>query len=197
MIGRLWAVVLASAMGAAMAMAAGAETYKGYEQPPYRVEAEEGPFQLRAYAPHLVAEVQVEGSRDGAINTGFRTLASYIFGGNATGEKIAMTVPVAQTPVGADAWTVRFMMPAAFRPETLPAPDRAAIRFVTTAPERQVTVRFSGARGDRVLDEKAAALRDWAAARGLTITAGPHYYFYDGPMTLPWNRRNEVAFTVD
>ncbi|MCU0903952.1 MAG: heme-binding protein [Tabrizicola sp.] len=197
MIGQLKAMVLAGVVGVAMAEGAGAETYKGYELPPYQVEAEEGPFQLRAYAPHLVAEVRVTGSRDGAINTGFRTLAGYIFGGNATGEKIAMTVPVAQTPVDADAWTVRFMIPAAFRPETLPAPDRAGIRFLTTAPERQVTVRFAGARSDRVLDEKAAALRDWATAKGLTITAGPHYYFYDGPMTLPWNRRNEVAFTVD
>jgi hypothetical protein len=173
-----------------------AETYKGYELPPYTVAATDGAFEVRDYGAHLVAEVRVSGSRDGAINTGFRTLAGYIFGGNATGEKIAMTVPVAQTPVADGEWTVRFMMPAGFRPETLPKPDRAAIRFVTTAPERQVSLRFPGQRGDKVLAEKAAALRAWAKARGLTVTAGPHYYFYDGPMTLPWNRRNEVAFTV-
>jgi hypothetical protein len=188
--------ILAGVLAMASGMA-GAETYKGYELPPYTVELTDGAFELRDYGAHLVAEVRVTGSRDGAINAGFRTLADYIFGGNATGEKVAMTVPVAQTPVADGAWTVRFMMPASFRPETLPKPDRATIRFVTTAPERQVSLRFSGQRGDQVLTEKVATLRSWAKTRGLTITAGPHYYFYDGPMTLPWNRRNEVAFTVN
>ena len=173
-----------------------AETYKGYEQPPYRVAQADGAFELRDYGSHLVAEVQVRGTRDGAIGTGFRKLAGYIFGGNDRGEKIAMTVPVAQSPQEDGIWTIRFMMPASFRPETLPAPKDGSIRFVTVAPERQVALSFTGLRGDRVIEEKAAELRDWAASRGLTITAGPHFYFYDGPMTLPWNRRNEVAFTV-
>jgi hypothetical protein len=188
--------VLAGVLAMAGATAT-SDTYKGYELPPYTIEMTDGDFQLRDYGAHLVAEVRVSGSRDGAINTGFRTLAGYIFGGNATGEKIAMTVPVAQTPVADGEWTVRFMMPAAFRPETLPKPDRDSIRFVTTAPERQVILQFSGLRGDRALADKAEALRGWAQAKGLTITAGPHYYFYDGPMTLPWSRRNEVAFTVE
>ncbi|MGL4238529.1 SOUL family heme-binding protein [Tabrizicola sp.] len=191
-------VVLAAGLGVAMVVGvAKAESYKGYEMPPYTVEATEGAYELRSYGSHLVAEVRVSGSRDGAISAGFRVLAGYIFGGNDRGEKIAMTVPVAQTPVSDGEWTVRFMMPSAFRPADLPSPEAASIRFVTVDPERQVALSFSGARGDRVLAAKAAELRAWAKERGLTITAGPHYYFYDGPMTLPWNRRNEVAFTVD
>jgi hypothetical protein len=191
-----WAV-LATFLGVTMAGGAMAETYKGYELPPYRVERSDGPYEVRAYGAHLVAEVRVRGSREGSISTGFRLLAGYIFGGNASGEKIAMTVPVAQSATEGDSWIVRFMMPAAQRPETLPAPDRAEVRFVPIAPERQIALRFSGARGDAVLAAKAAALRDWAKAQGMTITAGPYYYFYDGPMTLPWKRRNEVAFGVE
>jgi hypothetical protein len=38
-----------------------------------------------------------------------------------TGEKMAMTVPVAQTPVG-EAWVVSFMMPARYTMDSLPAP---------------------------------------------------------------------------
>ena len=44
--------------------------------------------------------------------------------------------------------------------------------------------------------ENARKLADWAKAQGLTLTSPPRYYFYDGPMTLPWNRRYEVAFTL-
>jgi SOUL heme-binding protein len=190
-------VILAGLLGIIMAgNFAGAETYRGNEMPPYVVEQADDAYELRSYGAHVVAEVTVDGGRTAAISKGFRVLAGYIFGGNATKQKIAMTVPVAQSPADDAQWTVRFMMPAAFDPGTLPAPNDARIRFVDVAPERQVTLQFSGVPGADSLAAKAADLRGWAQARGLAITAGPHYYFYDGPMTLPWNRRNEVAFTI-
>ena len=184
------------ALGVAMAGEAGAETtHKGYEMPPYAVEWQDGTREIRSYGPHLLAEVRVTGGRTGAIQTGFRTLAGYIFGGNSTGEKIAMTVPVAQTPEG-ERWVVTFMMPSRYSTETLPAPRSDAIRFVKAGPSRQLVERFSGLPGTASLADRAEALRSWAEGQGHEIIAGPHYYFYDAPMTLPWNRRNEVAFTI-
>jgi hypothetical protein len=186
------------ALGVGMATGAGAEeTHKGYEMPPYTVEWQDGAREIRSYGPHLLAEVKVSGSRSGAIQKGFRVLAGYIFGGNATGETIAMTVPVAQTPAaGGETWVVSFMMPARYTTETLPAPRTDAIRFVEARPSRQLVERFSGIPGTNGLSDRAEALRTWAQAQGYEIVAGPHYYFYDAPMTLPWKRRNEVAFTI-
>lgn len=192
----MWRIMTAVVLGMTMAGEVMAEdTHKGYEMPPYNVERAEGPREIRVYGPHLLAEVKVSGNRQGAIQTGFRVLAGYIFGGNASGEKIAMTVPVAQTPEG-ESWTVSFMMPARFTKDTLPAPRADAIRFVEAGPSRQVVDRFTGLPGTEDLAARAEALRVWAESEGLTITAGPHYYFYDAPMTLPWKRRNEVAFTI-
>lgn len=186
------------ALGVAMAGQAGAEaSHKGYEMPPYTVDWQDGAREIRSYGPHLLAEVRVSGSRSGAIQKGFRVLAGYIFGGNATGEKIAMTVPVAQTPEpGGETWVVSFMMPARYSTDTLPAPRTDAIRFVTAGPSRQLVERFSGIPGSDNLADRAEALRQWAQGQGHVIVAGPHYYFYDAPMTLPWKRRNEVAFTI-
>ena len=186
------------ALGVAMAGQAGAEdSHKGYEMPPYSVEWQDGTREIRAYGPHLLAEVKVSGSRSGAIQMGFRTLAGYIFGGNATGEKIAMTVPVAQTAdPGGETWVVSFMMPERYTTETLPAPRTDAIRFAKAGPSRQLVERFSGIPGSEGLSDRAEALQAWARAQGYEIVAGPHYYFYDAPMTLPWKRRNEVAFTI-
>ena len=187
---------LVLALGVVMAGGAGAEaTHKGYEMPPYRVDWAEGAREIRGYGPHLLAEVRVSGGRSGAIQAGFRVLAGYIFGGNATGEKIAMTVPVAQTPAGED-WVVSFMMPARYTAETLPAPRSERVRFVQAGPSRQVVERFSGLPGTAGLEERAEALRARAEGQGHEILAGPHYYFYDAPMTLPWKRRNEAAFTI-
>jgi hypothetical protein len=173
------------------------QTHKGYEMPPYQVERTDGDIEVRRYAPHIVAEVTVEGDRSTAVNRGFRVLAGYIFGGNAERRKVAMTVPVTQSPKSQDdLWTIRFMMPADFSADTLPSPDDQRIRFITTPAERQVVIRFSGLPGTAVLDRKTGVLRAWAASNGLELSSGPHFYFYDAPMTLPWNRRNEVAFTV-
>ena len=186
------------ALGVAMATEAGAEdAHKGYEMPPYTVEWQDEAREIRSYGPHLLAEVKISGSRSGAIQKGFRVLAGYIFGGNATGEKIAMTAPVAQTPdPGGETWVVSFMMPARYTTDTLPAPRTDAIRFVTAGPSRQLVERFSGLPGTDNLADRAQALRAWATAQGHEILAGPHYYFYAAPLTLPWKRRNEVAFTI-
>lgn len=192
------------ALGVMMAGTGVAETaHKGREMPPYTVERAEGTREIRVYGRHLLAEVRVQGGRQAAIRTGFSVLAGYIFGGNATGEKIAMTVPVAQTPVegagaenGGEIWTIRFLMPARFSPDTLPAPRDTAIRFVEAGPSRQVVERFSGLPETADLAARATALREWAEAGGHQILAGPHYYFYDAPMTSPGSRRNEVAFTL-
>jgi SOUL heme-binding protein len=196
----MWRILTAFAMGMGMTVAGAGkimaeDTHKGYEMPPYTVERTEGSREIRIYGPHLLAEVKVSGDRQGAIQSGFRVLAGYIFGGNESGEKIAMTVPVAQTPEG-DHWTVSFMMPARFTKDTLPKPQTDAIRFVEAGPSRQVVDRFTGLPASDDLATRAEALRVWAEGQGLTITAGPHYYFYDAPMTLPWKRRNEVAFTI-
>jgi hypothetical protein len=189
-------------LGVAMAVAgvpAAAETWKGYEMPPYRVQAAEGAREFRAYGPHLLAEVTVTGSRSGAASQGFRILAGYIFGRNADGAKIAMTVPVAMAPLGDRAgqtWRMTFMMPAAWPRDRLPAPADPRIRFVDDPGGQMVAERFSGWPGEDDLWTRADGLRNWAAGQGLTVTGAPRFLFYDAPMTLPWNRRNEVALPV-
>ena len=184
-----------------------AQMYKGNETPAYTVEQTDGTVEIRSYAPHVAAEVTVTGSRDAAISAGFRILAGYIFGGNASKTKVAMTTPVTQsekiamtapvTQTGSDAgWTVQFMMPAKYTLDTLPKPTDARIRLVTTPPRRMVVLTFPGIATTSGLQSRTDTLRAWAAARGLALQATPQFMFYDSPFTLPWNRRNEVAFDL-
>jgi len=186
-----------------------ADTYHANETPKYTVERTDGPVELRLYAPRLMAEVTVKGSRSSAITSGFRVLAGYIFGGNVGGAKVAMTTPVTQAPgetlamttpvtqMGRDgSWVVQFMMPGSYTLQTLPKPKDDRIRFVSVPANRQVVLTFSGFAGDGTLQAHEGTLRSWARGQGLTVTAGPFYYFYDPPWTLPWNRRNEVALGV-
>jgi len=183
--------------------------YKSTETPSYTVVSAQGGLEIRDYAPRITAEVTVSGTRSAAIGKGFRVLASYIFGNNIAGakvamtspvgqvasEKIAMTSPVAQSAAGAD-WTVQFTMPSGYDLQSLPVPKDPAIRFVSHAGTRQVALQFSGLANGAALDKQEALLREKAGALGLGLGAGPFYYFYDDPFTLPWNKRNEVAFDL-
>ena len=172
--------------------------HKGLETPDHDVLETDGAIELRRCARHLAVEVVVDGSRRGAAARGFRRLARYIFGGNATGEKIAMTAPVTQAPADGHEgrWHVRFVVPAAYSRYILPAPHDAAVQVVEVSPQTQAVIRFSGRWSDRRLAAKADALRRWGMARGLKLSEPPRFQFYDDPFTLPFRRRNEVAFAL-
>ena len=182
--------------------------YKSTETPAFEVERSDGPIQIRRYGPRIVAEVSVEGSRSAAIGVGFQILAGFIFGGNQSKAKVAMTSPVAQRPQtiamtspvaqreSDGAWVVQFTMPSDQTLETLPRPNDARIRLVAVPGIRQVAVQFSGLAGTEALARNEAILRDWAKANNVTLQGGPICQFYDAPFTLPWNRRNEIAFDI-
>jgi hypothetical protein len=52
------------------------------EEPKYKVLDQEAGFELRQYAPIIVAETWVDGDMDAASGKGFRIIADYIFGNN-------------------------------------------------------------------------------------------------------------------
>jgi hypothetical protein len=116
------------------------------EEPKYLVLEKTPPFELRSYAPMILAEVRVEGDLDDASSQGFRLIAAYIFGQNQVSEKIAMTAPVAveeQTvksaniamtaPVNIESnagqWTVSFVMPSEYTMDTLPKPLNSKVQL--------------------------------------------------------------------
>lgn len=195
-------LVLLAVLAFGLPIRAEAEMYRGTETPQYSVVREVGSSELRDYGPTLVAEVTARGSRSGAANAGFRVLAGYIFGDNATGQKIAMTTPVTQVPAATEGqdsgvWTVRFTLPAGLDLGQLPDPGNAQIRFVQT-PARQMLVRaFPGVPTAEAIDTARKAVLADAKAAGLEITGPPEFLFYDPPWRMPWNRRNEIALVVN
>lgn len=194
-----WLVVMLGVlMAGSGAERAGAEgmTRRGYEIPAYAVEVADGPREVRAYGPRWVAEVTVRGDRRAAVNTGFRVLAGYIFGGNAGGGKIAMTVPVEQAEQEGGLWVVRFTMPAEAVAAGLPAPADGRIVLREVAAARMVVEGFSGMPDSDDMAARADALRVWAEGRGLQVTGLPVFSFYDAPWTPGAARLNEVAWQI-
>lgn len=181
------AVALFAAFGGQPAMA--------NEQPAYQVETKDGAFEVRTYDAMIVAEVAVGGARETAINRGFDRLAGYIFGANQRRDRIAMTAPVTQAADGGQ-WRVRFVMPSIYTMASLPAPNDPSVQLREQPAQRVAVVRFSGAPNAQVLAQRAAALADWVAARGLVAQGEPSYAFYDPPWTPAFLRRNEVMVAL-
>jgi hypothetical protein len=165
------------------------------EQQRYSVLYTDGDFEIRRYPEALMASVD---SRDtslrGSANRNFRRLAGYIFGGNQSGQKIAMTAPVHME--NADSGSVMsFVMPSSMQSKDLPVPNDPGIVF-HTAPEQIVAViRFSGFASDDDIREKSVLLEEWLSTKGLSPQSAFKYLGYNPPYQIV-NRRNEVAVEI-
>lgn len=185
------------------------------EEPEYAIIEQSKPFELRAYKPKIVAEVQVTGSMDEASGKGFKLLANYIFGNNTarTGgnEKIAMTAPVGMEPESekismtapvsmeqsGGQWRVSFVMPSQYTMETLPRPNNQAVTLREIPETNYAVIRFSGLAGEDKIARKTAELIAWMEKKGLKPTGQPELARYNPPWTLPFLRRNEVMVTYE
>ena len=199
-------------LGAALAASLIGTPAMAVEEPLYQVVQHDGAIEVRDYPALVVAEVTVDGDQREAAGRGFRLLAGYIFGGNKTRAKIAMTAPVAQTPTsekiamtapvtqtpsgGPDHWIVRFTMPHGYALETLPVPDDSRVHLQRVAPVRVAVVRFSGLAGKADVDAKTRELIAWIEKHHLRATGPATLAQYDPPWTLWFARRNEVMIPI-
>lgn len=181
-----------------------------YEQPDYEVVSQQEGWEVREYAPSIEARTRVTGEREQALNDGFRILANYIFGGNATKDSVAMTAPVTQEPASekidmtvpvaavdeGGVWTVSFMMPSAYTLETLPTPDDPRVELVEVAGGSFAALRFSGRMRDGLYQEQRAALEAALAAAGLEAAGPPVLAQYDPPWKPGFLRTNEVLIPL-
>jgi hypothetical protein len=165
------------------------------ETPAYVVERQEARFEVRLYPELTLAQLTTEPeSRRAAVQSAFNPLARYIFARDRSGDKIAMTAPVVQTPQGG-AWVVSFIMPAGMNVQNLPSPS-GDVRLVTEPARRMAVLRFSGSWTDARFDAAAERLLDWTDAQGLIVSGPPEFGYYDDPFTPAFLRRNEVMVPV-
>jgi hypothetical protein len=180
------------------------------EEAPYKPIETQGAFELREYAPYVVAETYVEGDFDSVGNEGFRRLVRYIGGDNRARASIAMTAPVEQSsasqtiamtaPVeqakSGDRWRVAFVLPASYTLENAPLPNDARVKLAEMPQRLMASVRYSGRWTEENYAKNLAALEAWIKQRGLVPAGEPVWARYNPPM-MPWFlRRNEILIPV-
>ncbi len=175
----------------------------------YQVVKTEGSFELRDYAPQILAETSVDGEFEEAGSSAFRRLFGYISGSNKSQSEIAMTAPVAQqpsekiamtAPVGqqktGDRWVVSFMMPASYSMETLPVPDDPQVTIRQVPARRMAAVRYSGFWSEKNYQKNKLKLDYWIEKEGLKVSGEAIWARYNSPFSLWFFRRNEILVPV-
>ena len=182
------------------------------KEPDFTLIKKEKLFELRAYAPMIIAEVEVSGDMKQASNRGFKLIADYIFGNNtavdgqaakismtapvtmeAKSEKISMTAPVTMEQSNdANTWRVHFVMPSEYSMKTLPKPNNSRVNIREVPPHNYAVIRFSGFTGDKKVAKKTQELLDWMRSEVLEPIGTPELARYNAPITPPFFRRNEV-----
>ncbi len=164
------------------------------EQYPYEIIKEYAAFEIRQYERAIFARTRVESPtyRSGS-SAAFRTLASYIFGGNDRNESISMTSPVVmRQDTGLE---MEFMMPSAYSLESLPAPNRGDIEFYEKPAVVMAAIRFGGWASDAKIAEMTQALKDQLEKNQIKHTGNFIFLGYNPPYQVV-SRRNEVVVEV-
>ena len=196
---------------AAAVIIIGAMDAMAIEEATYNVVKKDDKFEIRDYAPHILAETVVEGDLEQAGNKAFSRLFRYISGDNRSRDKVAMTAPVSQEAIGEkikmtapvgqqrvqERWAVSFMMPASYTLETLPEPEDPDVTFRQVPARRMAAVRYSGFWSEKNYLRYKMELESWIHERGLTIVGEPVWARYNPPFTPWFFRRNEILIPVD
>lgn len=187
----------------------------GIEKPAYSVVNEADGYEIREYAPYIIAETTIRGAtnRDSAARKGFPIVAGYIFGDNTAKDKIAMTAPVnteaddsekiAMTaPVNTEAedtegtYKVSFVMPSKYTLETLPTPNDGRVEL-REVPARKIAVkRFGWSSSEATFKKQEAELLAALARDDVETVGAVNIARYNTPWTIPFMLRNEVQIEI-
>lgn len=187
---------------------------RSIEEPAYTVLEKKNEYEVREYAPYIMAVTTVSGEYDAAINSGFRIIADYIFGNNTsketiamtapvlespdknTSEKIAMTVPVLESSSGSATRTVAFVLPSKYTLETLPRPNNSAVRFETVPARKVAALSFSWYASAKRLETKKVLLQNYLKRDGYMVVGAALTARYNPPFTMPLLLRNEILIPI-
>lgn len=166
------------------------------EKQTYRVVKKEVDFEIRFYPSATFATIKSKANSYRELSgSGFRRIAGYIFGGNESSTKIAMTSPV-HMDITEGGSSMSFVMPSKYSLSTLPKPNDTKVELHESKPEYAAAIVFGGYVNDATLKKYTEQLQQILAQRQIKAIGHFRYLGYNPPYQLI-NRRNEVIVEVE
>ncbi len=182
------------------------------EKPQYDVLEVRNWYELREYKDYIVAQVEVQGNQQEALNKGFRLLAGYIFGGNtrqesiamtspvndisSSSEKISMTSPVNDISSGDNKHTIQFVLPSTYTLETLPVPNNDRVKLIKVEWYTAAALSYTLWATQEKVEKNKQRLRKYVQRDNLKIIGEPISAQYNPPLSFPLLRRNEIIAEI-
>ncbi len=161
----------------------------------YQVIKTEKDFEIRKYPSATMATVSMDAkSYKELSSTGFRKLASFIFGANKDQKNIAMTSPVHMDINGSES-SMSFVMPSEYNRENLPTPDNAEIKIEKTAEEYVAAIQFGGYANDEDIKKYADQLENSLKLSGIEYFGNFRFLGYNAPYQV-LDRKNEIIVRI-
>ena len=178
----------------ALAFVAYAFKSNDIETPQFTILRSYGEVQIRQYPQMLVAKTSLSNrSFEKSGSNGFRTIAGYIFGGNKTQQKIAMTAPVVMEM--GDSASMYFVMPKSYSKSQLPEPNSADVSIVEESAKVLAVITYGGFSSDEKIKLHCASLEKVLLENNIQTKGSFMFMGYNAPWDVV-NRKNEVAIEI-
>lgn len=165
------------------------------EKQKYRVVHSEKGFEIRYYPSASMASVYSSANTYRQISTpGFRRLAGFIFGGNESNTKIAMTSPV-HMDINDSLSRMSFVMPSNYADKSLPEPMDSGVMLEKSKAEYVAVMRFRGYASDAEIRRYSEKLKLRLKDKGISYYGNFRYLGYNPPYQFI-GRKNEIIVSV-
>ncbi|WVZ79529.1 hypothetical protein U9M48_027099, partial [Paspalum notatum var. saurae] len=152
------------------------------ETPNYLILKRTAHYEVRSYAPFLIVEAKGDKLTG---SSGFNNVTGYIFGKNASSEKIPMTTPVftqASDDTLSDV-SIQIVLPMNKDMNSLPAPNTEAVSLRKVDGGIAAVKKFSGRPKEEIVLQKEKDLRSQLLKDGLKPQQGCLLARYNDPRT--------------
>ena len=168
------------------------------ETPEYKTISKHEGFEVRRYSDMVIATTKIQADYKNSTSSGFRRIASYIFGGNDKEMKIAMTAPViADCPSeGLKSYNISFVMPKEHSMKDLPKANISEVSIQKESLGEVAVLSFGGWASESRSTGYQKKLSELLTKNKIEKKGGFMIAQYNSPWTLPPFRKNEVMVRI-
>ena len=166
-----------------------------YKEPEYALINKDGTIEIRQYSEYVIAKTSINQGDIEENSNMFRTLAGYIFEGNADKQSIPMTAPVI-TQNNDSNYEMIFFMLDVDEPEKLPAPNNEKVTLEKIVIGKTVSIRFGLWATEKRVSYYKKILDGYIKENDLKIDSELMIAQYTSPWTLPPFRKNELIYKI-
>ena len=164
----------------------------------YKIISKHEGFEVRHYSDMVIATTKVQADYKNSTSSGFRRIASYIFGGNDKEMKIAMTAPViADCPSeGLKSYNIFFVMPKEHSMKDLPKANISEVAIQKESLGEVAVLSFGGWATESRSMSYQKKLSELLLKNKIETKGGFMVAQYNSPWALPMFRKNELMVRI-